>query len=164
MPSHKGRGAPSLHDVLRDAGPRGHTSMSGSDGSRRRPLGFTTGGKVFKADDLMLELLLDADREGVHAVIASEWTDEEGLVELRFAHRYADARRATLLQILEPLRDEGFEPAPNREYLPVGEPGGAYGVVLAGRFYGRDDLEDGGPMLVGVTRLLAAYAEAYERG
>jgi hypothetical protein len=119
--------------------------------------------RVHKADDLKLQLLLDADREGVHATLTSEW-GETGFVPLRSAHIYADARRATLRTILQPLGEEGFEPTPTREYLPVGETDAAYGVVLAGRFYGRDDLREDGPLLAGILRLVAAYEEAYRLG
>jgi hypothetical protein len=66
-----------------------------------------------------------------------------------------------LRTILEPLGEEGFEPTPKREYLPVGETDEAYGVVLAGRFYSRDDLGEDGPLLAGILRLIAAYEEAY---
>ena len=70
----------------------------------------------------------------------------------------------TLREILARLADEGFEPTPNREYLPVGADDEAHEVVLAGRFYGRDDLRDDGPLLAGIARLLAAYEEAYTLG
>lgn len=117
--------------------------------------------RVHKSDDLKVELLLDTDHDGVHATLASEWDD---FVPLRSAQGYADARRITLRQVLERLEEEGFEPTPNREYLPVGNPDEPYGVVLAGRFYGRDDLREDGPLLAGFARLIAAYEDAYKLG
>jgi len=120
--------------------------------------------RVHDADDLFVEVLLDVDREGVHATLASEWAHKEGEVPLRTAHSYAEARRATLRTILDPLEREGFEPIPNREYLPIGHTDDAYGVVLAGRFYDRDDLGTDEPLVTGLARLFQAYDEAYELG
>ena len=69
-----------------------------------------------------------------------------------------------LEEILERLAQEGFEPTPSREYIPVGNTDEAHGVVLAGRFYSRDDLREDGPFLAGIARLIEAYEEAHKLG
>jgi hypothetical protein len=120
--------------------------------------------RVHKADDLTVQLLLDADRNGAHAVLASDWGYSAGFVARRSARAYTDARRTTLRPILTRLAHEGFEPEPSYEYLPIGVMDEAHGVVLAARFYGRNDLADDGSLLAGLARLLAAYEEAYRSG
>jgi hypothetical protein len=66
-----------------------------------------------------------------------------------------------LEQILERLTQAGFDAVPGRQYLPIGDADEAHGVVLAGRFYGRDELRADAPLLAGLARLLEAYEEAY---
>ena len=117
--------------------------------------------RVHKTDDLTVALLLDVDREGVFAALISQWGDYQGAVPLRSAHRYAGVRRATLAPILELLRNDGFEPVPGASYLPVGTVEDAYGISLAGRFYGRAELESDRPLVEGLSRLIGARDEAY---
>jgi hypothetical protein len=120
--------------------------------------------RVHTGDDLVITLLLDCDRDGVIVALAADWEEGAGIVPLQSAQRFADARRATLPEILEPLSREGFEVIPDREYLPIGNTHEALGVVLAGRFYSQDDLAQDAGVLAGIERLVEAYDEAYKTG
>jgi hypothetical protein len=118
-----------------------------------------------RREDLVVELLLDCDRDGVHvALVALLDPSRKRRFPLRVATSYREARRTALEGVLQPLIAEGFQYVPASQFLRAGDERYTNGVALAARFIPRAELRTDDEVLAALRLAGAASERARKRG